>query len=39
MWKTPKPLRMRGVNVVVAGNAVFSAKDPAAVIAALKNPA
>ncbi len=28
-----------GVNVVVAGNAVFSAKDPAAVIAALKNPA
>ena len=27
-----------GVNVVVAGNAVFGAKDPQAVIAALKNP-
>jgi ribulose-phosphate 3-epimerase len=26
-----------GVNVIVAGNAVFSATDPAAVIAALKN--
>lgn len=27
-----------GVNIVVAGNAVFGAKDPQAVIAALKNP-
>lgn len=33
-----KEITDAGVNVVVAGNAIFGADDPAAAIAALKNP-